>query len=86
MTDFDDTNTGVLFKSENKKTPKSPDYFGRVTLEGGREMELAGWVRESKKDGRKFISFVLKEPYEKRESSPADQYYQPTQEPDEVPF
>jgi hypothetical protein len=60
MTDkkFDNKNTGVLFKNENKQSEKHSDYRGSVNA-AGLDYWLDGWVRESK-GGTKFISFKLK--------------------------
>lgn len=50
-------NSGVLFKEENKKNPKGPDYRGSVNI-GGEDYTLAGWIKESKK-GTKFLSLSV---------------------------
>lgn len=51
---FDNSNSGVLFKNENKQSEKHADYRGEINAAG-----VDGWVRTSKK-GTKFISFKLK--------------------------
>jgi hypothetical protein len=60
MTDkkFDNKNTGVLFKNENKQSEKHSDYRGSVNA-AGLDYWVDGWVRQSK-SGAKFISFKLK--------------------------
>jgi uncharacterized protein (DUF736 family) len=55
---FDDKNTGVLFKNENKQSEKHADYRGEINA-AGVDYWLDGWIRTSKK-GTKFISFKLK--------------------------
>jgi hypothetical protein len=55
---FGNSNSGVLFKNENKQSDKHADYRGEVNA-AGRDYWLDGWVRTSKK-GTKFISFKLK--------------------------
>lgn len=55
MADYDNTNTGVLFKNNQEGNASRPWYKGKINIEG-REYELAAWVRESKKDGSKFLS------------------------------
>ena len=52
MADFDNTNTGVLFKNNQEGNPSRPWYKGKINIEG-QEYELAAWVRESKKDGKR---------------------------------
>ena len=60
MADYDNTNSFALFKNE-KSQDNQPDYTGNITLEGGKEMRLAAWIRESK-SGLKYLSGVMSEP------------------------
>ena len=55
---FDDTNCGVLFRNENKQSPKHADYSGSLNA-AGLDYWCDGYVRQSN-SGRKFISFKLK--------------------------
>jgi uncharacterized protein (DUF736 family) len=55
---FDNSNSGALFKNENKQSEKHADYRGEINA-AGVDYWLDGWVRTSKK-GTKFISFKLK--------------------------
>ena len=65
MSNYDNTNTGALFKNERKPAgSKQPDYRGKVNVDG-RDLELAGWVREVRSG--KFISLKISEPYVKPE-------------------
>ena len=57
---YDNTNSFALFKNDKTKD-NQPDYTGNVTLEGGKEMRMACWIRESK-SGLKFLSGRLSEP------------------------
>lgn len=54
-----DENSGVLFRNDNKKTDKHPDYTGRATIDGV-EYFISGWVKESTKDGKKFFSLAYR--------------------------
>ena len=59
---YDNTNSFALFKQVDKQgNDARPDYTGTVTLEGGKEMRMACWIRESK-SGVKFLSGRLSEP------------------------
>ena len=52
---YDNRNSGALFKNDRKEKDNQPDYTGSWTDSNGNEMQLAAWVRESKK-GQKFMS------------------------------
>ena len=62
MSNYDNTNSGVLFKNDKKGNEKAPDYKGKVNVEGN-EKDIAGWIREGKSG--KFISIKISEPMEK---------------------
>lgn len=55
-------NTGVLFTNDQKGNDKAPNYKGKVNV-NGKEMEVAGWVKEGKNG--KYLSLSFKEPYAK---------------------
>lgn len=57
MAEFNDDMRGALFREEDKKSEKAPDYRGNVTI-NGTKFKLAGWVRESKA-GKKFLSLQV---------------------------
>lgn len=62
MSNYDNTNSGVLFKNDKKGNDKAPDYKGKVNIDG-KEKEIAGWIREGKSG--KFISIKVSEPRQK---------------------
>ena len=66
---YDNTNSFALFKNDKTKDSQ-PDYTGNITLEGGKEMRMACWIRESK-SGMKFLSGRLSEPQDKPDTSNA---------------
>ena len=72
MADYDNTNTGVLFKNNQEGNPSRPWYKGKINIEG-QEYELAAWVRESKKDGSKFLSLKASPAKEKGEARDREQ-------------
>lgn len=55
---YDETNRGVLFKNEQKRTDKSPDYSGKLNVDGN-EYFLDAWIK-SAESGRKFMSVSVK--------------------------
>jgi len=73
---YDNTNTGVLFVNE-EKSGKRPDYTGKINVDG-RELELAGWKRQKKSDGKTFLSLKVQEPYQKKSSEEYQDAAQPS--------
>lgn len=71
MTDFDNTNTGALFKTKKKKNEKSPDYYGRLNV-AGKEYRLGAWLKDTKVG--KILSIRVSTPEEQK------------QEQDDIPF
>jgi hypothetical protein len=57
MSDYDNTNTGALFKNDKEGNEKRPDYKGTVDVEGV-VYNVSSWIRTSK-GGVKFMSLVL---------------------------
>jgi hypothetical protein len=66
---YDKTNRGVLFKNNDKESPKHADYKGNVNV-NGEEFWLDAWVNESKA-GMKYMSLLLK-PKKKTEAAEAE--------------
>jgi uncharacterized protein (DUF736 family) len=58
--EYDNTNSGTLFPAEDKKTEKSPDFTGKLNVEG-KEYRISGWKKTSKA-GKKFLSLSVSEP------------------------
>lgn len=62
MPEYDNTDRGVLFRENEKKSEKHPDYTGEINV-GGHDFRLAGWIKESKA-GNKFLSLAVSEKQE----------------------
>lgn len=59
MTDFDNTNRGVLFKNDRKvEGDKKPEYTGSLNVDGV-EFFLDAWLKAGK-SGVKFMSVSVK--------------------------
>ena len=59
--EYDNTNTGVLFRNETaNEENKQPYMTGKLNVEG-KELSIAGWMKESK-SGKKFLSLKVQEP------------------------
>jgi hypothetical protein len=65
--DYDNNNSGVLFKNEKKDTDKHPDYTGKINVDGT-DYRLAAWVREGKSG--KFMSIKVSEFTQKQDVKP----------------
>lgn len=63
MSNYDDTNRGILFPNDRKQNDKHPDYRGKLNYNGV-DMELAGWKKKDR-NGNTFISLSAKEPYQR---------------------
>ena len=61
MTEYDNNNSGVLFKNNEMKTDKHPNYTGKATIDN-QDMYMSAWINESK-SGKSYlkISFTKKE-------------------------
>jgi len=79
---FDNTNKGTLFKNDNAKKETDPVYKGQLNV-GGTEYWLSAWVKESKKDGKKFFSLSLT-PKDRDVNQPTRR--EPPPDLDDVPF
>ena len=55
---YDNRDTGALFKNDKKDTEKHPDYKGSVNVDGT-EYWLSAWIKTSKQ-GTKFMSLSVK--------------------------
>ena len=83
-------NSGALFKEEEKKSDKHPDYKGNC-LVNGKQMYIAAWINTSQ-GGKKYMSLSFSEPTQKAEyskqdstSTPAPQFAEP-QAKEDIPF
>ncbi len=56
MATYSNTNSGVLFKEQNKKSETHPDYRGKIHVEDDAYW-LSGWVSE--RDGKKLMKLSV---------------------------
>lgn len=63
MSDYDNTNTGMLSRNERKEKESHPDFAGFINVEG-REFWLSGWTKEGKEGGnmagKRFFSLSVR--------------------------
>ena len=68
MSEYDNTNKGVLFPNSYKNSPKQPDVRGELNI-AGIEFKLSGWIRTKKESEEKFFSLVA----ERKDAEPEAQ-------------
>ena len=68
--DYDNTHKGALFRNDDKdpNDDRDRDYNGTLDVEGT-EYWLSGWVRTSKKSGKKYLSLSIKPKQDKPSAS-----------------
>lgn len=71
MTEYDNTNRGVLFKNNQGDNPKRPQYRGSLNVNGA-DYNISAWIKESRKDGSKFMSLSV-EPKRDKPAAPKKQ-------------
>jgi len=67
MTQYDNTNSFVLFRNDKQGNENRPDYTGKITLEDGKELRLAAWIKEGQKG--KFMAGKVSEFQQRQEQS-----------------
>ena len=56
--EYDNTNSGVMFFNNQEGNSKRPSLRGTLNVEG-KEYNISGWKKESKKDGKPFLSLKI---------------------------
>lgn len=51
MAKYDNTNSGILARNENRKSDKHPEFTGTLNVDG-REYWLSAWVNEGRSGGK----------------------------------
>lgn len=67
MTQYDNTNRGILFPNDKKGNEKAPAHKGKLDVEGV-EYEIAAWVKEGRKGEFLSLSIKKKGEYSKKVS------------------
>ena len=91
MTDFDNTNKGVLFVNKDRDSDSKPNAKGSINIDG-KEYWLSAWTNTDK-NGNKYqkLSVQPKEQAQQQGMSQAKQAYQQPAQPagsfdDDIPF
>lgn len=71
MSDYDNTNTGILSRNDKREEgSKQPEFTGKINV-GGTDYWLAAWVRERKDGTGKFFSLKVTEIEDKPKPAPS---------------
>ena len=68
---YDNTNRGAMFKNNDKRDDRSPDYRGTLDVDGN-EYWISGWIKTAgaaaKNPGAKFLSVSIQPKDESKET------------------
>lgn len=67
--EYDNTNSGVLFKNDKGDNEKRPDMTGTLDFEGI-EIRVAAWKRVAASSGKPFLSLKVERKEESAKTSP----------------
>ena len=85
---YDNTNSGALFKNDDKTNERHPDYKGSLNV-GGVEYWLSSWLKTSKA-GAKYMSVSVTPKNENNTRSPPKSAAKPSVQEDhfgdDIPF
>ena len=82
MSEYDNTNSGALFKNDKQGNDNWPDYRGQINV-NGEDFWISAWLKTSKKDGKKYMSLAIQPNDKKQSSQPSRQpARQPSRQPD----
>lgn len=82
MSEYDNTNSGALFKNDKQGNDNWPDYRGQINV-NGEDFWISAWLKTSKKDGKKYMSLAIQANDKKQSSQPSRQpARQQTRQPD----
>lgn len=59
MTQYDNTNSGILSKNDRREKDTHPEYTGTINVEGV-DYWLSAWVKERKDGSGKFFSLSVR--------------------------
>ena len=85
MPEYDNTNSGVLFKNDRRTTERQPTHTGSLNVEGV-DYWISAWVKDSKDGKRKFFSLAVTKKEDLRTVDPRAVPSPDLDESDDIPF
>lgn len=83
--EYDNNNSGVLFKNDFKQSENQPDYKGSFTDANGEEKDLAAWVRKTKA-GKMMLSVKVSDKFVKPDSEQGKPFNDAIPDDSDIPF
>jgi len=86
MTDYDNTDSGALFRNDKRGNEKAPDYTGDIYDASGKKRRIAAWIKTSQ-GGKTYMQLKVEDVWQNNQ--PAKDY--PESKPqdgdfDDIPF
>lgn len=75
MPQYDNTNTGALFKADKQGNDKRPDYKGPANVDGT-EKEMAAWITKDR-NGNTFMRIKFEDKRDRQQQSGGQQRQDP---------
>ncbi len=71
MTEYDNKDTGALFKNDKKGNDKAPDYTGDIYMQDNKKRRIAAWLKTSA-GGKNYMSLKVSDLLPPRTEAPKD--------------
>jgi len=84
--EYDNTDTGALFKNDKEGNEARPDYTGNIYDASGKKRRVAAWVRKSNNTGQSFLSLKVSDFEEQGKPQAAFEGGQVPSTDDDLPF
>lgn len=88
MTNYDNTNKGIISKNDRKESDSHPDINGTLNVDG-KEYWISGWKKTRNSDGAPFYSLSVKPKQERAAEIMRDQrneFTSPGFDDETIPF
>ena len=84
--DYDNTDTGALFKNDKEGNENRPDYTGNIYDANGKKRRVAAWLKKSNNTGQTFLSLKVSDYEEQNKPQAAFEGGKVPVQDDDLPF